>query len=90
MTRVEREGDGFVVDAAILSAAFGRPEPEIRAAMADGRMTTRCEAGSGEDAGRWRLTFFHAGRAFRLTVDAEGQVLKRAIFDVPQSPFSIP
>lgn len=84
MSDVARDGEGFVVDATVLAAAFGRPAPEIRAAMQDGRITSRCEAGSGEDAGRWRLTFYHEGRAFRLTVTAEGAILKRATFDVPR------
>ena len=83
MTGVERDGDGFVVDATILSVAFGRPAAEIRASMQDGRITSRCETGSGGDAGRWRLTFYHGGQALRLTVNADGEVLKRAIFDVP-------
>lgn len=83
MTRVERDGDSFVVDAAILATAFGRPATEIRASMQDGRITSRCETGSDADAGRWRLTFYHGGRALRLTVNAEGEILKRAIFDVP-------
>ena len=83
MTGVERDGDGFVVDATILSVAFGRPATEIKASMQDGSITPRCEAGSGADAGRWRLTFYHGGRALRLTVNADGEVLKRAIFDVP-------
>ncbi len=83
MSTVDRDGDNFVVDAAILAAAFGRPTPEIRASMQDGRITSRCETGSGDDAGRWRLTFYFEGRALRLTVNADGEILKRSIFDVP-------
>jgi hypothetical protein len=90
MSAVERAGDSFVVDAAILSTAFGRPAPEIRASMQDGRITSRCETGRGEDAGRWRLTFFHDGRVLRLTVNADGEVLKRSMFDAlsKKSPFT--
>ena len=88
MTDVARDGDGFVVDATILSVAFGRSAPEIRARMQDGRITSRCETGSGEDAGRWRLTFFHEGRALRLTVNARGEVLKRSMFDAPAKKLS--
>ena len=82
MTGVERDGDGFVVDATILSVAFGRPATEIRASMQDGSITSRCEAGVGEDAGRWRLTFHHGGRACRFIVDAGGHILTRATFPV--------
>ena len=90
MTRVDRDGDGFVVDATILSVAFGRPATEIRTSMQDGSITSRCETGSGADAGRWRLTFYHKGRALRLTVNAEGEILKRAILDVRENLLSMP
>jgi len=75
---VERGAGGFVVDARLLAEAFRVSEDAVRALMREGRITSRCEAGEGRDAGRWRLTFFHAGRACRITVDAEGRVLGRA------------
>jgi hypothetical protein len=83
MSAVERTADGFVVDASLLAEVFRLPEAEVRARMRDGRITSRCETGSGSDAGRWRLTFFHDARACRLTVDAEGRVLGRATFPAP-------
>ncbi|MEZ5748319.1 DUF6522 family protein [Celeribacter baekdonensis] len=45
-------------------------------------MTSLSEAGEGEDAGRWRLTFCHQGRALRLIVDARGEVLGRTTFPI--------
>lgn len=84
MSTVERNGDGFVVDAAILARAFDLPAETVRAMMRDGRITSRCEAGMDEDAGRWRLTFFHAGRTCRLTVDGEGAILKQSTFSAPR------
>lgn len=80
MSEVERSGEGFTVDAALLSRAFGIPTETVRAMMRDGRITSRCEAGMDEDAGRWRLTFFHQGRTCRLTVDGSGRVLKQSTF----------
>jgi hypothetical protein len=35
-----------------------------------------------EDAGRYRLTFFHKSRGFRLIVDGTGTVLQRSIAEV--------
>lgn len=75
---VTRDGEGFVVEAAVLAQAFGLTEAGVRAAMADGRITSRCEAGIGEDAGRWRLTFRHGDRSLRLVVDAAGAILARS------------
>ncbi|MHA6346306.1 DUF6522 family protein [Roseivivax sp. CAU 1761] len=71
---------GFEVDAALLAEAFGLPAKAVRTLMRQGRITSRCETGMDEDAGRFRLTFYHDGKALRLTVDGAGTVLKRATF----------
>lgn len=86
MTGIERDGSGFVVAAALLAEAFGMSEAAVRAAMRDGTLTSRCEEGTGSDAGRWRLTFRHAGRTHRFTVDGEGTILSRAAFPAPARP----
>lgn len=85
MTTVERIGDQFIVDAATLSKAFDLPPEEIRSRMQKGQITSQCEAGEGTDAGRWRLTFRHQGRAFRLIVDTHGEVLRKTTFPVGPS-----
>jgi hypothetical protein len=55
--------------------------------MRAGAITGRTERGEGEDAGRFRLTLFHGGRALRLTVDAGGDILSRATFPAhPPTP----
>jgi Family of unknown function (DUF6522) len=84
MSAVERSGDSFVVDVAVLARAFGLPAEEIRQMMRDGRITSRCEAGVDEDVGRWRLTFLHDGRNFRLTVDGTGEILRQSTFAAPR------
>lgn len=71
---------GFVIDAAILGAAFGIDVALVRARMGAGEITSRCERGIDEDAGRWRLAFYCDGRALRLTVDDGGRILSRATF----------
>ncbi|WP_372839885.1 DUF6522 family protein [Phaeovulum sp.] len=89
MTPVERKAEDFVIDAALLAEAFGLPQSEIKARMREGAITSRCEAGVAEDAGRWRLTFHHADRACRFIVDASGNALTRATFPIktrPQDP----
>ena len=86
MTRVERDGAGFVVSAELLADAFGLTEDRIRQAMRDGSLTSTCEAGVDADAGRWRLTFRHADRACRFTVDDTGTILSRARFPIRARP----
>lgn len=82
MTAVERKAGDFVIDAALLAAAFGLSQDAIKARMREGAITSRCETGVEEDSGRWRLTFHHAGRACRFTVDEAGNVLKRATYPI--------
>ncbi|RMH47505.1 MAG: hypothetical protein D6688_03500 [Alphaproteobacteria bacterium] len=82
MTRIERDGDGFVVPAPLLAEAFGLDEAAVKAALRRGAMTSRCETGVDEDAGRWRLTFRFRDRALSLIVDAEGEILGQARFPV--------
>jgi hypothetical protein len=80
MTSVERKAGDFVIDAALLADAFRLSQDEIKARMRKGAITSRCEAGVDEDAGRWRLTFQHGNRACRFIVDEEGIVLQKATF----------
>ena len=53
---------------------------EVRAWMRKGAITSRCEAGAAEDAGRWRLTFHFGNRACQLIVDGEGAILQKSTF----------
>lgn len=81
MTRVERDGADFIVDAGLLAEAFGLRPAEVPGLMKEGRITSRCETGTDADAGSYRLTFWHGGQACRFTVDESGAVMKRATFD---------
>lgn len=82
MTAVTITAAGFEVDAALIAAAFGLDPDTLQTLMRAGHVTSVCEAGVDADLGRFRLTFRHAGRAFRVTVDGDGKVLSRASFPV--------
>lgn len=86
MNRIERDGEGFVIPAVLLAEAFRMTEDDVRLAMREGTLTSLCEAGEGEDAGRWRLTFRHAGRACRFTLDGAGAILSTSRFSVRSPP----
>ena len=81
MPDITRNGDDFTVDARIIAEGLDLPEHAIARAMSSGAITTRFERGEGEDAGRFRLSFFHRGKTLRLTVDEGGNILSRARFD---------
>jgi hypothetical protein len=87
MAEVTIEDGGFTVDAEAVGAAFGLNPTEVPAMMRAGAITGRTERGEGADAGRFRLTLFHGGRALRLTVDESGAILGRATFPAhPPTP----
>lgn len=86
MTSVERKAGDFVIDAALLAEAFGLSQEEIKARMRAGIITSLCEAGVDDDAGRWRLTFHHGDRACRFIVDEGGTILTRATFPITIRP----
>lgn len=81
MPDITRTGEDFTVDAKIIAEGLELPEHAIARAMSSGAITTRFERGEGEDAGRYRLSFFYRSRTLRLTVDEGGAILSRARFD---------
>jgi Family of unknown function (DUF6522) len=54
--------------------------------MRRGEITSLCERGVNDDAGCYRLTFFHKSRRFRLIVDGTGTVIQRSIINFGDRP----
>lgn len=82
MSSVSVSENGFVVDAALIGKAFHIDPDVVREEMRSGTITVRSETGVGADEGRWRITFVRKGRALRLTVNREGEVLSQGTFPV--------
>ncbi|KFL37116.1 DUF6522 family protein [Arenimonas donghaensis] len=61
------------VDATAVAAGLGLDPARVPAMVADRRIATLCERGTGEDAGLFRFTFYYAGQRFRLVTDADGR-----------------
>lgn len=76
----------FVVDAGVIAAAFAVAPDRVPELMRSGAITSRCEAGIDEDAGRFRLVFLHDGRALLLTVDEAGTILGQATRELDPKP----
>lgn len=85
MSEIALSNGSVCIEATLIAADFGLDAPGVLAAMRTGRMTSIWERGEEEDAGRYRVTFFHENRQLRLTVDANGQVLERSLSQ-PLSP----
>lgn len=79
MNTVVCEGGEFRVDATVVAEGLGIDPATVLDAMRQGRITSICERGVDEDAGRNRLTFFHGSRRFRLTIDENGKILERSV-----------
>jgi hypothetical protein len=67
--------DGATVDAADLGRLLNLDPARVPEKMRAGEITCQSETGVGDDAGRIRLTFWHAGDRVRLVCDLEGEVL---------------
>lgn len=79
--QLERNEEGFLVDASLLSELLDVPSVHIQDLMRQNEITSVCERGEGEHEGQYRLTFFYKGRRARLTVDVSGYVIRRSVVD---------
>jgi hypothetical protein len=81
MTIIQFEVGAVSVDAATIGAGLGVEPSVVHARIREGKMTSLCERGVDEDAGRYRLTFFLENRRFRLIVDERGNAIQRSTVD---------
>lgn len=73
--KIDVSTDQPTIDAADLGPLLGLEPAQVPQKMRDGEITSRFETGEGEDAGRFRLTFYHDDKRVRLTCGADGTVL---------------
>jgi hypothetical protein len=85
MHQIEMADGQVSIEAALIAADLELDPAGVLEEMRSGRLTSRWERGVDNDAGRYRLTFFHANRQLRLIVDANGEVLERALTQ-PRGP----
>jgi len=86
MPDIEIQNGTFQVDASVLGEGLGLEPSRVPELLRSGAITSRCERGFGKDEGRFRLTFFHAGRRLRLVVDAAGRILQRSSINFGDRP----
>lgn len=82
MTTIEFDEGAISVDAKLIAEGLAIDPAVVQSKMREGKITSLCERGVGEDAGRYRLTFFHESRRFRVLVDTEGKILERSAADL--------
>lgn len=76
MTAISFSGADITVDATLVAQGFGMSETKLRDLMRAGTVSSRCETGDGEDAGRTRLSFIYGNRVLRMIADADGNLIE--------------
>ena len=74
--KIEMQNGQPIIDARDLGPLLELAPKIVHQMMRDGQITSRFETGEGEDAGKFRLTFFYNGTRLRLTCSADGSVVK--------------
>jgi hypothetical protein len=86
MTKIEIQDHAVHIEASIVAQGLQLEPSLVHAMMRNGEITGLCERGVDEDAGRYRLTFFHKKRHFRLVVDETGTVIQRSSVNFGDPP----
>lgn len=86
MSDISFENGTILVDPAIVAKGLRLDVEALRAALQDGTVTSLCEKGIEQDAGRFRLTFFSPTCRLRLIVNEDGAVLQTSTADYARKP----
>jgi len=84
--KVEIDAGAFTIDADVVANAFATDVATLKAWMAAGTLSTLSETGVGQDAGQFRLSFFHGSRRVRLLVAKSGAIIRTSIVDYGDRP----
>jgi hypothetical protein len=74
------------VDASIVGQGLELEPSEVQSLMREGAITSSCERGIEDDAGRYRLIFFYKSRRLRLISDEAGRVIQRSTIEFGNRP----
>lgn len=87
---IEFENGTVQVRAEYIASGLKLTPEEVVQGFRGGAITSLCEKGLDEDAGRYRLTFRSSRWRLRLIVDAEGAILERRSTEVTREMFGLP
>ena len=66
------------IDAQVIGAGLGLEAAQVQALMQSEKISLLCERGTGADQGCSRVTFYYAGRRFRILIDTAGRIFEEA------------
>jgi hypothetical protein len=84
--KIEIEDGTFCVEATLLGELLSVAPPLVPDLLRSNQITSACERGVDEHEGQFRLTFFYKNRRARVSIDAQGQVLRRSVLDRGERP----
>lgn len=61
------------IEGALVARALSLDVADFRRLMDTGKVTVLCERGTGDDSGRYRASFYHAGQRARFVRGRGGQ-----------------
>lgn len=73
--------EDIVVDAALVASLLNVAPQDVPDLMRTKAITSICERGIDDHEGEHRLSFFFQNRRARLTIDGNGNVLRRSVID---------
>ena len=86
MTQITFADQMIEIDANLVAKGLRMDPDALRVALQDGSVTRIVEKGEGEDAGRFRVTFFSPTCRLRLLFTAEGVILQTSTVDYSRKP----
>lgn len=64
------------IEASVIGGGLGIEPSQVQAQLQEGKISTLCERGIGEDQGLYRVTFYYGKRRFRILIDESGNVIE--------------
>ena len=84
--QVELHDGAFCVAARLLGDLLKVPPADVPRLLRERQITSRCEQGSAEHAGRYRLSFFYRNCRARLNLDHQGRIIGRSVVNYGERP----
>lgn len=88
MSDVQFKESSISVDAKLIGKSLGIEVPLVQALIRERKITSICERGVDQDAGTYRLTFFHGSRRLRLIVSEEANIIQHSTIDFGDHPIA--
>jgi hypothetical protein len=86
MSQARFENNSISIDARAVAKSLDLDAADVLSLIREGKITSTCERGVDEDAGTYRLTFFHASRRVRLIIGEGGNIIRRSTIDFGDRP----